>query len=77
VARPARVRLRAAPPPQPQHYNGLAGSVYSYNKINGSLSVKLGNGSYVVIASGKCLKAEETQRFNNLIPAENQRLSYG
>jgi hypothetical protein len=35
--------------------------------------VKLDNGTYVGVASGKCLGAEENQRFKNLIPAADQR----
>jgi hypothetical protein len=73
VARPTRVRLRAAPSTQSRHYSGLAGSVFACSQINGSLSVKLDNGTYVVVASDKCLEAEENRRFDKLIPAEKLR----
>jgi hypothetical protein len=63
--------------PLQQPYYGLAGSVYSYSQISGRLSVELVNETHVVATSGKCLDAEETKRFNNLIPAENQRFYYG
>jgi hypothetical protein len=60
-----------------QDLSDLAGSICSYNRIDGGLRMQLENGACVNVASGYCLIAVNKQRFNNLISADNQRFCHG